>query len=527
MWLAKNNVRIQKDAADNRPETHLLLNGGKLHIDDGQNDEFLMVYAKGLFYDENMYVVEKKTPVFKLMAEFDLCLPLGTLISQEQLEEFITLLQTRVINVLYAKLRDDEKIIVISIPRPFYKIKKINGADTWDFGIHLHWPHIKVDRLTTHIIRQVALTVLEPFIKKIGSCTDIADVYDPNVYDKNGYRMPMSRKAEGCNCGEMVDRPDQKKKIRVHDKDCPKCGGCGYRDLERVYTPIMCYSIEGEPLPELFHGPTFMDDEHGPSTCIGMVRMLSIRLFGEQQITPFDAPNDPKLMEMAQYLCERCGRKDGKRPQTGTKGPQNPKKKAKKAEVYQDIPSTDKRYPIVYEFLKVNFKGEPGVIKLKTSEDGSRYYVNTQNKYCMNKGCEHTSATVYFLINRKGCMQKCFSTKEEIRIKGSRCCDFKSPNVAIPHGIMQELFPNYLAKRRARLDRDVRESAAMLCELSGTVVDDHNRPAVTNLPAADMPAPPPLPLDLWKKSSRFSAPKVSCKRLLNSIPKIKIPFISK
>ena len=59
----------------------------------------------------------------------------------------------------------------------------------------------------------------------------------------------------------------------------------------------------------------------------------------------------------------------------------------------------------------------------------------------MNKGAEHTSNSVYFIISESHCYQKCFSRKSEVRAGGTTCAEYKSGGVNVPSYVSSVLFP--------------------------------------------------------------------------------------
>lgn len=75
----------------------------------------------------------------------------------------------------------------------------------------------------------------------------------------------------------------------------------------------------------------------------------------------------------------------------------------------------------------------------------NRYLVNVAgigSTYCMNKGAEHTSNSVYFIITASHCYQKCFSKKEDVRAGGTTCAEYRSGGVDVPPYVSFALFPD-------------------------------------------------------------------------------------
>jgi hypothetical protein len=75
----------------------------------------------------------------------------------------------------------------------------------------------------------------------------------------------------------------------------------------------------------------------------------------------------------------------------------------------------------------------------------NRYLVNIAgvgSTYCMNKGAEHTSNSVYFIITPTVCFQKCFSRKSDVRNGGTTCAEYKSGGIRVPVSVAAALFPD-------------------------------------------------------------------------------------
>ena len=81
----------------------------------------------------------------------------------------------------------------------------------------------------------------------------------------------------------------------------------------------------------------------------------------------------------------------------------------------------------------------------------NRYLVNVAgvgSTFCMNKGAEHTSNSVYFIITASHCYQRCFSRKTEIREGGTTCGEYRSGGVPVPLSVSAVLFPDDVSPGR-------------------------------------------------------------------------------
>lgn len=80
----------------------------------------------------------------------------------------------------------------------------------------------------------------------------------------------------------------------------------------------------------------------------------------------------------------------------------------------------------------------------------NRYLVNVAgvgSTFCMNKGAEHTSNSVYFIITDSYCFQRCFSRKSEVRGGGTTCAKYKSGGTPVPLAVSSVLFPGQSVKK--------------------------------------------------------------------------------
>ncbi|CAM9209470.1 unnamed protein product, partial [Pylaiella littoralis] len=74
----------------------------------------------------------------------------------------------------------------------------------------------------------------------------------------------------------------------------------------------------------------------------------------------------------------------------------------------------------------------------------NRYLINVAgvgSTFCMNKGAEHTSNSVYFIITPSHCFQRCFSKKPDVRQGGTTCAEYRSGGFRVPANVSAILFP--------------------------------------------------------------------------------------
>lgn len=131
-----------------RPETHLLLDGGKLAIDPTLEDEFYRIYTRACFVEnEWLYVVEMKTdPYFALMAEIDFKAENGLL--DEEILSIVKSMQTAILGVTGDVPELDRRCVVLTAPQ-----EKDKDGKYMKSGIHIIWRGIPTDLETANLLR--------------------------------------------------------------------------------------------------------------------------------------------------------------------------------------------------------------------------------------------------------------------------------------------------------------------------------------------------------------------------------------
>ena len=71
-WLYSIGACMKKDIKCKKTEeTHLLINGGRILLPEEHEKEFLRQYSRSILNNDWLYVVEKKTEVFRMFCELD------------------------------------------------------------------------------------------------------------------------------------------------------------------------------------------------------------------------------------------------------------------------------------------------------------------------------------------------------------------------------------------------------------------------------------------------------------------------
>lgn len=179
---------LKKWSAKQGKFTHLLLDGGKLWVDDSSHGLFLSEYANAVAGGAVVHVVESKTPVFRLFVDFDF---------KGSPEE----------GIIHSALKAAAGVAGYyfdASSRAVILRKNIDSSEK--IGVHMTWDSIFVTSAIASAFRTHLVHKLE------SACPDIdwKDVVDPSVYGGSGLRMPWSAKvdAPGVYAPRAICSPD-------------------------------------------------------------------------------------------------------------------------------------------------------------------------------------------------------------------------------------------------------------------------------------------------------------------------------
>lgn len=178
-WTRESGYLLPRAAAV--APSHLLLNGGRLQVRGEDNRFFLLKYAKSLDKGDRPYVVELRTPVFKLMFDLDIKTP--TPLSLDQQTALCRHIQTDVRRVFSGTSTG----VMCTSPS-----KDVGGLHKT--GIHLVFPQVLVNSSVAMAFRAFLLQTCKVAFPQLGQWEDILD---PAVYTSAGLRMIGSKKVDG------------------------------------------------------------------------------------------------------------------------------------------------------------------------------------------------------------------------------------------------------------------------------------------------------------------------------------------
>jgi hypothetical protein len=167
-WLQKWRV------ASGKEYTHLLLNGGRLYVPDTQHTTFLNEYSNAIARGETQYVVEAKSPIFRLFIDFDF----KPIPSQDIMDAAVK----SACSIAGYYFDVASRAVVLK--------KTVSSEDK--IGVHVTWDSVYVDVKTAMSYRNHLVRKLED------ACPDVdwKDIVDAAVYRvaAGSLRMPWSSK---------------------------------------------------------------------------------------------------------------------------------------------------------------------------------------------------------------------------------------------------------------------------------------------------------------------------------------------
>jgi hypothetical protein len=166
------------------PPTHVLMDGGQLHVPDTDLEAFYRAYLADIACGTRLFVVEQKTEIFKFFVDIDFKAE-RPLTDEDALD-----LCTRIC----ASVKNG-KCLVARAPHRKLKDGEIKS------GFHLHWPDLAVTR-------QEALSLRTRILMDLDG-PEWARIIDSSVYGGSGLRCLWShKKPEGAPYVPWISVPD-------------------------------------------------------------------------------------------------------------------------------------------------------------------------------------------------------------------------------------------------------------------------------------------------------------------------------
>jgi hypothetical protein len=419
-WLRINSMFCSQQGT--KEKTHYLLDRGVLNVPDIKSQFFLQKYADFLSKKVPMFVVELKTPVFRMFGDWDFFNTRGTNMSIDEMCAIVRISQQVMQSCFPYKSSLELRTIMCYAPRKYMTDK--DGDEVEKDGWHTVWPDIYVDeenaiKLITLIFNKTVKTFGERKVKKYGW----TKVIDKSVYECNGLRMIGSRK--------MVKCKSCKKQTTQH---CTECNGTQMADEGRAYVPVSVLDGNGIILKDE------LEKLEQNTTYTVMQNTLRTEL-SKQKDKIYFALDDIELLQHLKFTRDVKG---SKRSRSDDKVYVTPTKSKKSGFVeVQTLTNDTGLVSSIEMFIKRVFPKIPSlkVTKIMGMEDKC-YLLKTNSNFCLNLGREHETTSIYFHVGKSGIAQKCFCRCDttEGRLSGKRCCDFTSSRIMLPVKLYRVFF---------------------------------------------------------------------------------------
>ena len=465
-WLFKNKCFVKR--GQDRELTHLLLDGGKLHIPRELYTDFYNVLSMDICQEKINCISENRTEIFRFLVDIDY------VDEQPLTDDEIEIIAKKIQTGLELFLRNDlsvyeRKIIVCTTGE--YKTITDHGYELKKTGIHIIWPNVYVDDLHAKYLRSVIIQYLSQHHTLRPSYNPWEEVIDYAVYSSSGLRMKGSSKKVKCPlCKGKKDKVEY----------CEVCFGDG-KKLEgngRIYMPSLVLDGNGNVLSDELD---VLKNDY-----FEMLKQTSIRTFDtERNIKRLTNQDYPTWFD-ATKLIEHLEKPSAKR-----------KKKKKKITSFSDIMKTKKgmkrkinlshdstEFVSIRKFIKnlfsdhIEYKDQNIKDIFQCGPKKKRYYViQTDSQYCQNVGRRHNTNHVWFLLNDKTICQKCFS---ESFNSLSICCGNYSSDVSPITTLLRDiLYPEFVTKRR----ENNKQNQGLDIKVSNNYNDQYQDATIKNFPS--------------------------------------------
>lgn len=417
----------RSNTSDKREVTHLLLDGGNIHLSSDDMEEFYSCYANDLVCGRKNFIVEMKTPVFKYFMDLDI-------LDHEFYEgkRLIKLVQTvqHALSFFFDRYDGFSGDVYICTSPP--KEQHLQDTDYIKTGVHLIWPDVVVTTDIAIFLRQFVIQYVTAKLGKREEHNPWEVVFDHSVYESNGLRMIGSYKAQSCkDCRRNRD-----------NSSCDTCKGLGKLYGNHTYTLDSILStnriLKVKIVKEL------------KTQQMKLIKLLSIRSNKFRANMDIKEPYPP-------WFNVSLASKSNKHIHKLLKPTRDAHQKTggSNAVTISDTEIVDAVKTVLYESFRSSYPGIPEYrdiyirsVRKPMQSKNECYWVTTDCRYCLNVGREHNSSTIYFKIDYKGIVAKCFSRKTTLSDRNITCSKFHSINHEISLKYKEILFPDLYTEQR-------------------------------------------------------------------------------
>lgn len=416
-FLSRNDFLIRGRTQAGVELTHTLMDGnggGRICLPDHAMDGFMAAYGSDLRNNINLYVIERRTPVFKMHFDLDLKI----MHDDATTKSILNFIQEEVSKFITPGLDRETWCVACAIIGKDMERKGL--------GLHIVFPWLLVDTNQALWIRASVVCCLRQQFYEIE--TDWETIVDVAVLTSNGFRMVGSDKCRDCQtCHNSRDaRPF-----------CADCCCQGRLPEGKIYWPWETFPMsQTHTLREELAG----NQSHAVQMCSTRVPQ-SRQVVTPRFVIPVGAPPpsmlkkipaaNAKIHDKQYQLCESKSGNLRLRTEAVTITPEI------RTALHETLAHHNAKYATLElvsldRLLGVRHRAS---FSLKVRGFGCRY--------CQNKQDEHTRQTVYFIISRDGISQRCYSRKSIQRHFGL-CEKYASPSTCLLPSLICQLYPDAL-----------------------------------------------------------------------------------
>jgi hypothetical protein len=499
-WLDSHRVKTADESS------HFSYLGGKYFIGEKDNGVFLKKYAEQLQRSSSgLFLIEKRTPVFKMLFDLDMIQPRG--VSMPEVFA-LTALCCSVFRTYYPVLAAADQLTCYVYNAPNMAKKGwATGPDApmvVKSGFHLIWPHLIVDQAQALHLREACIYAAKRELPdRVPPANPYADVLDETVLLKNGLRMVGSDKMIRCRVCSGTGK-------YLNMGKCNRCVGAKSVAENRVYVPYFVVNKDGVMDPALLHAVSREED------VFDRVRLSSLRVFGTRSTPGFVIPElaaipaSLALIENGGVAVAAANKKRARSIATSEDRESSEGKaassRALSAGNAQEIGDDKLMFGYVQDMIRgcVVAGRQPWehvTLKkfylLKTSNRYMGKVVGVGANFCLNVGRQHSSSTVYFVLDALGLRQRCFCRKEGS--SASLCKTFASSCFPLPPLLRAAMFQSAAPSAGAAAATAVGAVTPIngyvdpQKQLQAVVAANKLRAAVIKHAAPGLAPPPPVP----------------------------------
>ena len=431
-FLTQNQCILDKTKKNRPQSSHYSMvgqEGGQYYVDADKNKIFLQKLAQDLERNQQHFLIERKTPVFRLFFDFDIQ-------TDSVWDDDIIL---RIMQFLRRSVRSCYKE---EIPEYYFQMLIIKAKTTliplsskkkeedrpyyYKIGIHPVFPFLFVDKAIALSIRKYVLDCfVTKFSRTLKTRNTWDDIIDECVFLNNGLRLPGTYKPQ----------------------DCPTCSGSNNEDIFNCQT---CYNRKKVALNRIYYPWKIIVDDYNHDSCenwswIRVLEYGSIRVF-DQECTPGLTQEIQNNLVSVEEDPKRNRKKRNTHNDHGGDLPAS----SSLHDSHMPLSPSDQRFEMIQEFINTRTIPEYSdlVIKriLRSHPKVTNYIINVEGKnsrFCLNKGGPHKSVYIWFIITAKNeCQQRCYCKCNTRRLFHVPCKKFYSNPFPLPDGLFNILFPD-------------------------------------------------------------------------------------